>query len=87
MNPLLKNYPGATVPQVPDQLRDLYKLFTTSSNPYQIIQSMAAQNPQMAQIMPLLQKGMTPEQVAREICRARGIDADQFIKQLKNNNA
>lgn len=87
MNPIFNAFNGQNIqktptPAVPEGMTNLYKAFTSSRNPYQLMEGMAQTNPQIAQILPML-RSKSPEQMAREICRQRGINADDFIKQFK----
>lgn len=87
MNPIFNTFNGKNIqktptPAVPDGMINLYKALTSSQNPYQLMAGMAQTNPQIAQILPML-RCKSPEQMVREICRQRGINADDFIKQFK----
>lgn len=54
-------------------------------NPMQLMRSMAAQNPAVAQAMKLVE-GKSPEQInqiAANMCKERGIDFNQFANQIR----
>ena len=53
-------------------------------NPMQFAQQMAMQDPRAQQAVNLLQ-GKTPEQVeqlARNMCREKGVDADEMLRRM-----
>lgn len=68
------------------QLRTMYQSIANSKNPMQAIQQMAANNPAFAQINNLMRQGRNPESIFREMAAKRGIDPDDFIRQLQGNN-
>lgn len=74
--------PGITMPQ----LQNMYQSIFKSKNPMQAIQQMAANNPRFAQISNLMKQGRNPESIFREMAAQRGIDPDDFIRQLQGNN-
>lgn len=62
------------------------------SNPQQLIQRMMGNsqimsNPMAKNAMQMAQKGDTKgiEQMARNLCKEKGLNADDMMKQLKNN--
>lgn len=52
----------------------------------QALQQMMGSNPKFAQINNLFRQGQTPEGVFRNMAKQRGIDPDQFIRELQGNN-
>lgn len=49
-------------------------------------QLIANKDPRLSQLMDMINKnGGDPQKLARQVLAERGIDADQFINQLKNN--
>ena len=52
-------------------------------NPMQVLNQMSAQNPQLQSVVQLLNNGANPEAVFKNLCQAKGINADEFINQLK----
>lgn len=64
------------------QLQNIYKMLTQSNNPMQMFQQMAYKNPQLRPILDMLRSGNTPEQVFNSLCRQRGINPQQFIKNI-----
>ncbi len=68
---------------------NLMQMMGGISNPKQMVMNLIKQNPQMQQIMPMIQ-GKNPqqiEQMARNMCKERGIDAEQFANQIKQQFA
>lgn len=64
-------------------IKQAYNMFQNGNmNPMQIINNMAMQNPQFKPFAQMLQNGANPEQVFRQMCQQRGIDANQFIQML-----
>ena len=58
-------------------------------NPMALMQSMARQNPQVAQALQMMQ-GKSPQQLqsmAQNMARERGIDLNQMLRDLGINNA
>lgn len=69
------------------QMANIYKLLSTSSNPTQLFRQMAERNPNMKPIVDLLNQGYNPEQIFNGMCKERGINPQEFISQIKGNNA
>ena len=61
------------------------KMFKAASNPQAFIQQMMANNPnQAAQIMSLLQQnGNDPKAAFYSLAKQKGIDPDEFLRQLQ----
>ena len=65
-----------------NNLKDIYKILSKSNNPMQVFQNIAQNNPRMAPIMDLLNKGYSPEQVFNAMCQQRGLNPQEFIKSI-----
>lgn len=65
------------------QLRNMYRSISGSANPMQALQQMMGNNPMFAQINNLFRQGQTPEGIFRAMAKQRGIDPDQFIRELR----
>lgn len=63
-------------------IRNIYQSLMSSKNPMQMFQQMARGNPQLQPIMQLLNQGANPQQIFMSMCQQRGINADEFIKNL-----
>ena len=77
-NPLIQNN---SLP-----IKELYKAITNSPNPQQMFIQIAKTNPQLQPIVKYLQQGISPQQIFNDICQQRGINPQEFIKQIQGNN-
>lgn len=75
MNPIFQQQ---TQPMA-NNIGQMYKMFQSFGNPMSAVQNMCPQ------LMPILQSGRNPEQIFRMICQQRGINADDFIRQIQSN--
>lgn len=64
----------------------LRSLMNAGRNPMAMLESMAAQNPAMQPVMQALRSGMSPQQVFQSLCQQRGINPQEFLRQLTGNN-
>ena len=69
-----------------DNIRQTYQLLMNSSNPKQLFLTMARNNPSLKPIASAIESGKNPQEIFMSICKERGIDANEFIKQITNNN-
>jgi len=67
-------------------VRNVYRSVFNSKNPMQAMQNMMASNPRMAQVNALLRQGRNPESIFREMAKQRGIDPDEFIREIQQGN-
>lgn len=65
-----------------NQLKQAYQIFMQKGNPMQVLNQMAVQNPQMQSVVQMLNSGANPEAVFKNLCQAKGINAEDFIKQI-----
>lgn len=79
-NPFFSSHNGINMGQV----KQIYNMLRNSNNPNQLLDQMIAQNPQMAQAVNLIKNNGNYEQVFRSMCKERGINADDFIRQLNS---
>lgn len=63
------------------QIKALYQAMQ-SGNPMQMFQQMASNNPQLKPILKLLNSGSNPKDLFYETCQKRGINPDEFIKNI-----
>lgn len=68
------------------QVQKFYQAVSSSQNPMQSIDKLLSSNPKFAQIKTLMKQGRTPESLFREIAAQRGIDPDEFVRQMQGNN-
>ena len=62
-------------------IKNLYNAMK-SGNPSQIFQMMANNNPSMKPIMDMLNKGADPRDLFYKLCNQRGINPEEFIKNI-----
>ena len=65
-----------------NMFRNVYQAMKNSNNPYQTFLNLAQNNPQMQPIVNALKNGANPQQVFNEMCKQRGINPDEFIKNI-----
>ena len=66
------------------QVKQIYNMLRYSNNPNQILDQLISKNPQMAQAINLIKSNGNYEQVFRSMCNEKGINADDFIKQMNS---
>lgn len=65
-------------------LKNMMKSIQAASNPKQALQSVIQQNPQMKQVMDLVQKsGGDPREAFYALAREKGVDPEEVLKSLK----
>ena len=64
------------------QLKNMLTLVNAQQNPQAILQQVAQKNPQMAQVMQLVQ-GKNPQQVFYDMCKQKGVDPESILSQLR----
>lgn len=69
-------------PQVNPQMRQFMSLMQ-GKNPMDVLNQYAQNNPQMQPVINMLKNGTNPEQLVRSICKERGINVDEFMKQFR----
>lgn len=65
-----------------ESIRNAYQMLTQSRNPMQAFQQLAQQNPQLQPALQMLQQGMTPQQIFNIMCQQRGINPQEFLKNI-----
>lgn len=85
-NPLLSGMStsqgSAVNPQIINRIKNMMQMVQGSQNPAQVLQNVAAQNPQLRAVMQMCQTG-NPQQIFIEMCRQRGIDPNSILQALK----
>lgn len=66
-----------------NSLRNAYKLLTTSTNPMQLFENLASHNPNFKPILDALKGGTNPQQIFESMCKQRGIDPQEFLKNIQ----
>lgn len=64
-----------------NNLQQMYKAMQ-SGNPTQVFQMMAKNNPNMQPVLKLLDNGMDPKDIFYKMCQQRGINPDEFLKNI-----
>ena len=65
-----------------NQVKQIYSMLRNSKNPEMLLNQMVSQNPQLKQTIDLIKSRGNYEEVFRGLCKDRGINADDFIKQI-----
>ena len=63
-------------------IRNAYQMLMNAQNPMQLFQQMAASNPQLQPIVNMLRGGMNPQQIFMNMCQQRGINPQEFLKNI-----
>ena len=61
------------------QLANMYK---NAQNPMTMLQSIAGQNPQIAQVINMI-NGKNPEEIFYALCKKKGVNPDDILNQFK----
>lgn len=69
-----------------NQLQSMYRALSQSNNPYDLFVRLAGNNPQLQPIVKAIKNGGNPQQVYNEICNQKGINPDEFLKNITGNN-
>lgn len=64
------------------QVKNIYSMLRNSNNPNFLLNQMVQQNPQLAQTINLVKANGNYEQVFKNMCKERGIDPQEFIRQM-----
>ncbi len=66
------------------QVRQMLQLVRSSNNPGAALQMMAQKNPQLKQVMDVVnQSGGEPQKAFYTLCQQRGVDPQQILNALK----
>ena len=63
-------------------IQNAYRMLTQASNPMQVFTQMAQQNPRLQPILNALNQGANPQQLFMSMCQQRGINPQQFLKNI-----
>jgi hypothetical protein len=77
-NPFFRTNPSINMQQV----KNIYSMLRNSNNPEMLMNQLMQQNPQLAPTINLIKANGNYEQVFRNMCNERGINADDFMKQI-----
>ena len=66
------------------QIKNMMNMFKNASNPQALLQSMVQQNPQMREVMNIIQQnGGDPKTAFYNLAKQKGINPDEIINMLK----
>lgn len=65
------------------QIKNMMKLVKTNGNPTQLLQSMSQNNPQLKQVMTMV-NGKNPKEVFYELAKQKGVNPDDILKELNS---
>lgn len=81
----LSNQTQPSQKSLPSRNNDLFKKILNSSNPNELLNSLISNNPQMKNLMQVMQNsGKTPKQFFYDYAQQNGINPDEFLNSLKN---
>lgn len=63
--------------------RQIYQSLVNNKNPMQLFEQLAKNNPQYNNILNALRSGQNPQVLFETLCRQKGIDPQEFIKQIQ----
>ena len=63
-------------------IRNAYQMIMQSGNPIQAFQQFARNNPALQPALNMLNQGMNPQQVFNTMCQQRGINPQEFLRQI-----
>lgn len=86
MNPLFNALNTTPVASNTSSLMEAYKMFSSMGNPMSVFKQMAIKNSQLQPILKAIESGGNPELIARQLMSQRGINPDEFIRQLTSLN-
>jgi len=62
--------------------RNAYQMLTQSRNPMQTFMQLANGNPALQPAINMLRQGMNPQQIFNSMCQQRGINPDEFLRNI-----
>lgn len=85
MNSLYQQMMGnQSLPPNLAQIKQLMNVFRNAKNPQQMITNMANQNPQIKQVMDMVQNsGKSPKDLFYEMAKQKGVDPNQILNMLR----
>ena len=84
-NSLFQSLNAASTNNQLSQIKNMMKLMKGNANPMQLLQSMSRNNPQLQQVMTMVnQSGKSPKDLFYELARQKGVNPDDIINQLRD---
>lgn len=82
MNPLAQMMASGTEGSAVGSIHNMVEMMKGIQNPQAVLQQVARQNPMMGQVLQLC-RGKDPKQVFYQMCRERGVDPDNILRQIR----
>ena len=84
MNSLYNQLNQTNQPAQNNVIQKIIQMAKSSNNPQQLLNSLAGQNPQLNQVMQLVNSGkMTPKQIFMNMANQQGVNPNDIISMLK----
>ena len=84
MNSLYNQLNQTNQPAQNNGIQKIIQMAKSGNNPQQLLNSLAGQNPQLNQVMQLVNSGkMTPKQIFMNMANQQGVNPDDIISMLK----
>ena len=84
MNSLYNQLNQTNQPSQNNVIQKIIQMAKSGNNPQQLLNSLAVQNPQLNQVMQLVNSGkMTPKQIFMNMANQQGVNPNDIISMLK----
>lgn len=84
MNSLYNQLNQTNQPSQNNVIQKIIQMAKSGNNPQQLLNSLAGQNPQLNQVMQLVNSGkMTPKQIFMNMANQQGVNPNDIISMLK----
>lgn len=84
MNSLYNQLNQTNQPSQNNGIQKIIQMAKSGNNPQQLLNSLAGQNPQLNQVMQLVNSGkMTPKQIFMNMANQQGVNPNDIISMLK----
>ena len=84
MNSLYNQLKQTNQPAQNNVIQKIIQMAKSGNNPQQLLNSLAGQNPQLNQVMQLINSGkMTPKQIFMNMANQQGVNPNDIISMLK----
>ena len=84
MNPMLQSLNQSRLAQNLTPIKNMMNMVKSAGNPQMMLQQMISQNPQMKQVMDLVnQNGGDPKAAFYKMAEEKGINPDEILNMLK----
>lgn len=80
--PNVLNHNIQTIPPQIQQVKQLMSMVNNASNPQQMIQQLAKNDPQLNQVMQMCKSG-NPKDIFYALCKQKGVDPNSILNQLR----